>query len=204
MKVVVFCPNLIGDTVMATPALRALRASFPDASLIGVIKPHVAPTLDGAPWLDRVILFDPKGSDPAHRTRAVLGRLRGLRPDVAVLFPNSHRSALLAWLAGARRRIGYGRGGRGLLLTARLAMPRDRRGRRLPVPIVESYLEIVRRLGCRVDSVKTELFTTEADEAAGDRAWARLGLRRDERVVCLNTGGAFGPAKSWPEASFAA
>src|SRR5215218_6731172 len=132
MNVVVFCPNLIGDTVMATPALRALRGGLAGATLIGVIKPHVAPTLDGAPWLDELIPFDPKGADPRHRTLPVLARLRGLRPDLAVLFPNSHRSALMAWLAGARRRIGFGRGGRGLLLTDRLVMPRDRRGRRLP------------------------------------------------------------------------
>ena len=37
MKIVVFCPNLIGDTVMATPALRALRRGFPDAVIAGVI-----------------------------------------------------------------------------------------------------------------------------------------------------------------------
>jgi len=37
MKIAVFCPNLIGDTVMATPTFRALRRGFPDATLVGVI-----------------------------------------------------------------------------------------------------------------------------------------------------------------------
>ena len=60
MKVVVFCPNLIGDTVMATPAFRALRQGMAGATVLGVIKPHVAPTLDGAPWFDDLIPFDPK------------------------------------------------------------------------------------------------------------------------------------------------
>ena len=49
MKIAVFCPNLIGDTVMATPTFRALRAGFPGATIVGVIKPRVAPTLDGDP-----------------------------------------------------------------------------------------------------------------------------------------------------------
>jgi heptosyltransferase-2 len=61
MTIVVFCPNLIGDTVMATPTLRALRLGFPSARILGVIKPHVSPTLDGVPWLDDRILFDPRG-----------------------------------------------------------------------------------------------------------------------------------------------
>jgi heptosyltransferase-2 len=46
--------------------------------------------------------------------------------------------------------------------------------------------------------VRPELFTTAADEAAADRAWDHLGLAPRERVVCLNTGGAYGPAKNWP------
>jgi heptosyltransferase-2 len=52
--------------------------------------------------------------------------------------------------------------------------------------------------------LKPLLATTPADEAAADAAFARLGLPREpRRVVCLNTGGAFGPAKNWPIAHFA-
>jgi heptosyltransferase-2 len=204
MRIVVFCPNLVGDTVMATPALRALRRHFADARIDGVIKPHVAPTLDGAPWLDALIPFDPRSADPAHRARALLRRFRSARYDLALLLPNSYRSALLAWLGGVPRRVGYARGGRGFLLTDRLRPARDARGQRLPTPIVDDYLALVRHLGGRVDSVRTELFTTEADERAADAAWARLGLPRRGPVACLNTGGAFGPAKNWPAESFAA
>src|SRR5262249_6149364 len=79
------------------------------------------------------------------------------------------------------------------------------RGRRLPVPAVGSYLALVRRLGCRAGSLRLELATTADDEAAADRVWSGLGLSPsdDRPVVCLNTGGAYGPAKSWPGASFA-
>jgi heptosyltransferase-2 len=202
MRIVVFCPNLIGDTVMATPALRALRRGFAGASIAGILKPGVAPTLDGGPWLDERILFDPRSRTPAYRTRALLGRLRAGGFDLAVLLPNSFRSAALAWLAGIPRRVGYARGGRGLLLTDRLVPPREGRGRYVPTPMVGYYLAIARHLGCPVDSVRLELFTTEADERAADSAWDRLGLT-GRRVVCLNTGGAFGPAKSWPPEHFA-
>jgi heptosyltransferase-2 len=203
MKVVVFCPNLIGDTVMATPAFRALRRGLAGATVLGVIKPHVAPTLDGAPWFDDLIRFDPKARDPGARTWQVLRRLRSERLDLAVLFPNSFRSALLATLAGIPRRLGYARSGRGVLLTDRLSYPVGPDGHRLPTPIVESYLALARHLDCPVDSVRPELFTIDADEAAADRAWDRLGLAPDEKVVCLNTGGAYGPAKSWPVEHFA-
>jgi heptosyltransferase-2 len=203
MRIVVFCPNLIGDTVMATPALRALRTCFANAVIHGVIKPHVSPTLDGAPWLDDRILFDPRSKERRFRAAAVLRRLKHEKYDIAVLLPNSFRSAILAFLGGARRRIGYTKGGRALLLTDVLHGPKDEIGKLLPTPAVEYYLKIVHALGCRSDSVRLELFTTEADERAADDAWAALNLGRDRRVVCLNTGGAFGPAKSWPSEYFA-
>ena len=65
------------------------------------------------------------------------------------------------------------------------------------------YLALARVLGCRHGSIQLELATTPADESAADRAWNELGLAADERPVCLNTGGAFGPAKNWPAAYFA-
>jgi hypothetical protein len=58
-------------------------------------------------------------------------------------------------------------------------------------------------MGCRGGFGPPELYTTEADEVAADGAWSALGLVGDAPVVCLNTGGAFGPAKNWPVEHFA-
>src|SRR5262245_42517063 len=57
----VFLPNWIGDAVMATPALRALRQHFAGARLVGVLKPYVAGVLEGAPWLDELVFLDSRG-----------------------------------------------------------------------------------------------------------------------------------------------
>ena len=203
MKIAIFCPNLIGDTVMATPTIRAIRRGFADAMLTAVIKPHVAPTLEGTDWFDDWVLFDHRARSRDHRTTAVLRRLHRSRFDLAVLLPNSFRSALLARLARIPRRVGYGRHGRGVLLTDVLQHPTDTDGRRLPTPIVETYLKLARHLGCPVESIRLELATTRADELAADRAWTELGLDGEGPVVCLNTGGAYGPAKNWPTGHFA-
>ena len=203
MKIAVFCPNLIGDTVMATPTFRALRQGYPGATIVGVINPRVAPTLDATPWFDDWILFDRGSNRRDQRTLGVLRRLRRQRFDMAVFFPNSFRPAWIAWLAGIPRRVGYVRYARGMLLTDRLYHARDGSGHLIPTPIVETYLGLARQVGCRVDSVRTELATTLEDELAADRAFASLGLSDLRRIVCLNTGGAFGPAKSWPAPHFA-
>jgi heptosyltransferase-2 len=202
MRIAVFCPNLIGDTVMATPTFRAIRRGFPGAEMTAVIKPHVAPTLDGTDWFDDWIRFDPRSRVRDERSWSALRRLRRGRFDLAVLLPNSVRSAGMAWLAGIPRRVGYENHGRSILLTDHLRHPRDAAGSRLPVPIVESYLKLARHVGCPVDSIRLELATTIEDEAGADRALGALGVSPDEQVVCLNTGGAFGPAKNWPNGHF--
>lgn len=203
MSLAIFAPNLIGDAVMATPSFRAIRASRNGLPIVLVAKPAVAETLEGLAWFDHVVRFDPRSRDPLLRAGAVVRQLREGSTDSAILFPNSIRSALLATLAGCHRRFGYARGGRGLLLTDRLNPPRDNRGRLSPVPIVEYYARLARCFGCEPDSMRLELATTERDESAADNAVASLGIELGSPLVCLNTGGAFGPAKRWPEASFA-
>ncbi len=203
MKIVVFCPNLVGDAVMATPTLRALRAGFPNAEITGVAKPVVGDTLEGVPWVDRWIWFRPRSDDPSQRMFGVINRIRQESFDLTLLLPNSIRSGLMAWLGGVPRRIGFARGGRGILLTDPIPPFRDQRGRIRPTPIVQEYLKLAKRLGCPTDSTQPELFTSNADETKTDEVWRSLGISPGDQVVSLNTGGAFGPSKNWPEESFA-
>src|SRR5262249_15400948 len=116
MKIAIFWPNWIGDAVMATPAVRAIRAHFGDAAWINVLKPYIAGVLEGAPWQDDQLFLDPNGSWSQHWL-TVAARLRREMVDIAVLFPNSFHSAWVAWLGRCRRRIGYARYGRSPLLT---------------------------------------------------------------------------------------
>jgi heptosyltransferase-2 len=203
MKITVFCPNWIGDAVMATPALRALRETFPQAELIGVVKPYVAGVLEGSPWLDTQYFLDRRGPS-AQRWPALAAKLRRLRPDLAVLFANTFRSALVARIAGCRRRVGYRRHARGWLLTDALPPLRDARGRLLPSPVIEAYNRLVQHVGCPEPSYRLELFTTPRDEQAADAVWQKYRLADYPEAICLNPGAAFGAAKHWPAESFAA
>jgi heptosyltransferase-2 len=200
--IALFLPNWIGDVVMATPAVRAIRTTFPDSRLLAVVKPYVVETLAGSPWFDRVILFD-RTELHGPGLWATARTLRSERTNAAVLFPNSFRSALLARLGGCRRAIGFARHGRKLLLTDRLYPARDRSGRLKPSPVIDDYNRLAMKLGTPDPGHRTELFTTPADEAAAAEAWAVLGLGRFRRVVGLNPGGAFGSAKHWPTGHFA-
>ena len=187
---------------MATPTLRALRRHLRDAQLIGILRPHLAPVLEGTNWLDEQFLYQPKSSDSQLRGWPLLARLRRERFDAMLLLTNSLRTGVMAWLSGAPRRIGYARNGRSLLLTDRLY--HARRGRRyVPSPVVDDYLRLAYHLGCPSEPPTLELNTSPADEAGADRAWRELTLPSDREVIVLNSGGAFGAAKLWPTEYFA-
>jgi heptosyltransferase-2 len=203
MKLAVFLPNWIGDVVMATPALRALREHFVGAQLIGILKPYVAGVLEGAPWLDRTLHLDSRGPW-RQRWPAVAAALRQQHVDLAVLFPNTLRAALVAWLGGCRRRIGYARYGRGPFLTDRLLPRQDAHGRRAPSPILDAYNLLAERAGCSSPGRRMELFTTPRDEGAAAKVWHQAGFASCREVICLNPGAAFGSAKHWPAEHFAA
>jgi heptosyltransferase-2 len=201
MNLAVFLPNWIGDVVMATPALRALREHFRGAWIVGVQKPYVAGVLEGCPWVDEWL---PAGD--GSWSRGVLPtawRLLCRGIDRAVLFPNSFRSSLIATLGLSGRRVGYARYGRSLLLTDRLAPVRGPDGRLEPSPVIDAYNRLAEACGCPQPSRRMELFTTPGDEAAADEVWKRLGLHEHSEVICLNPGAAFGAAKYWPVEYFA-
>ena len=202
MNIAVFWPNWIGDAVMATPAVRALQEHHAPARLVSVLKPYIAGVLQGSPWLEDPVFVDGRGS-ARQRWLAASIRLRRAKIDLAILFPNTFRSALVAWAGKCRVRIGYRRYGRSFLLTEALEPKRDARGRLQPSPIIDAYNRLAIRGGCPAPSYRMELFTTPEDEAAADTVWDKAGFSRRNLVVCFNPGAAFGSAKHWPTDSFA-
>src|SRR5687768_10381600 len=143
MRVGVFLPNWVGDVVMATPALRALRELAGNGVLVGVMRPYVANVLGGADWFDDTILYAKKSKHEDERPSVAAGmrwpavkqRLRDAKLDAIVLLTNSLRTAWMAYSSGAPERIGLAENFRSALLTTRVYLPR-RRGRSIRFPPV--------------------------------------------------------------------
>lgn len=206
MRLAIFLPNWVGDVVMATPALRALARHFGARNLVGVMRPFAQQLLAGTPWLGDTFLYDPKSRDRSIRTWPLIQKLRAAELDGVVLLTNTLRTGLLAWLSGASERVGYDRYGRGMLLTRRLEYPKNSQVQcRVPAfSSVDFYLQIAYAMGCRAESRRLELAVTPKDLALADEVWDRCGFHARNRVVVLNSSGAFGAAKLWPTEHFAA
>ena len=100
---------------MATPTLRGLRQLYPHSHISYLLRRYVKPIYSGMPWADKLITYR------TGRTKAKAGkgmfdlaaRLRAGKFDLAILLPNSFKTALLCKMAGIDRIVGYERDGMG-------------------------------------------------------------------------------------------
>jgi heptosyltransferase-2 len=189
-------PNPVGDVVLATPALRALRAALPAARIVWSGRPPALALLDGLPERDAVHEIAPD-LDGAWSGPARLGRAwRDLGADAVLLLPGSRSSAKAAAASGAAVRAGYATHGRASGLTHAWPSPTTD-ARRAPVPMRAWYLGLVAPFGARDDGQGLRLATTPAGEAAALARLARAGLR-EGAFFAVNPGAAFGPSKVYP------
>lgn len=199
-RILIRAVNWVGDAVMTTPAIGAIRERFPQAEITLLANPLVSQLFSPHPWIDRVISFDRTGTH-----RGVAGKLRLAKElrkeafDAAIVLPNSFDSALVPWLAGIPVRLGKSSDGRGLLLTGRYR-PDDR----MPCDHeVEYYLGLVNHFGISGTAVAPYLATTPVEDAEAAVLLAEHGIQGDDFVLGINPGAAYGSAKRWYPDRFA-
>ena len=196
-KIMVFLPNWVGDVVMATPALRSLRERFADSSIAYIGRKSAIDTLAGCAWADTLITRGrASGLAGVWNFLGTARSLRRQRPDLAILLPNSFRSALLASLGGCRRIVGYRRDGRGPLLSVAVEPPRDQMGY-IPTPAIDYYNKLVQAVGAAATSRRMELPLTASDELAAEALLRQHNFDPARPLVTLNPGAAFGRSKLW-------
>lgn len=200
MKIVVRGANWIGDAVMTIPALRRLRSIYPDASISLHTRPWAEGVFRDADFLDEIIPIDGRAS-----IRSIIDQSRDLRGrgfDLAILFPNSFESALVARLARIPRRLGYATEQRGFLLTDRVDVPAWKHESH------ESryYLDLIDKLdGGESSSLGVEGALQVSVERRRDARGVLMasGVREGRKVVGIGAGSTNSLAKRWPAENFA-
>jgi lipopolysaccharide heptosyltransferase II len=201
-RVLVKATNWLGDLVMSLPALAAVRRAYPASRLAVLVRRDLASFFDGTAWIDDVIPYAVSpGLGRVVGLPAVVRDIRARRFDLAVLFPSSFEAALWPFLARVPARVGYAGDGRAPLLTATTApTPEVARGHE-----VGWYLHLLRATLGIEGSADPVAPGVEAGARARVAAWLAARRRRPEaRLLALAPAAAYGPAKEWPAARYAA
>lgn len=185
-RILIRASNWLGDSVMSVPAVRAFKRGRPDAHVTVAAPEKIAAVWKLIPEVDEIVAL------PGHSLFSNVRLLRRGGPfDVAVLFPNSLRVALEAWLSGIPRRAGYGGHFRSWLLN-QIVRQRTKSGR--IEHQAEHYLRMARDLGAEVKDLELTAGPARPPQA----------FNATQKPLALCPGAEYGPAKRWLPESFAA
>jgi heptosyltransferase-2 len=214
--------NWLGDSVMTTPALLRLREKFPAAHITVLTAEKLCDLWKGHPAVNETISFA-----PGEIFFSIGKKLRAGNFDLALVLPNSPRSAIEVWLAGIPQRIGYARPWRNFFLTQAVASRAEAvkmhkrsvgeikkliaknpesgiRNPEIPKSAhqIFEYLNLAAALGANAQPLPPKLFVT-TDEI--ETAKKKFGLTKIlNPIFGLNPGAEYGPAKRWPVDKFGA
>jgi ADP-heptose:LPS heptosyltransferase len=206
-RAVVLRPRGLGDVVLSSAVIDALARAWPGTALDYVAEAPARALLEPDARLAGIFLLGPRGAREGRVQEggkiAAVAWLRARRPDVVLDLFSNPRTALLAWLSGARWRVGYDRSARRLAYNVRIPRFRgsaaeDRRW------AGEVQLDFLRDAGIRWSGeAKGGVALTAADRDAADAALARLGYAAADRFAAVLPGGSW-EGKRWSIAGYVA
>ena len=193
------CPNWVGDTVMATPAIRNIRYNFPYAKITLIGRKTVITLLKGFPYVDHMVGVD---NGYFRNGFSFFFELSKEKFDLAFILPNSFSSALFACVLLIKMRVGYNRDGRRFLLTEKIEAKKEG-SKYLPVSMVDYYLNICRNTGLLVKDDFVELHITDEERESAFVLMKQWEVDLGKPIILIAPGAAFGSSKCWKEEYFA-
>ena len=204
MNVLLIRLRLIGDVVLSTPVIRALRRTFPDATLTYLVERDAAPVVSGNPNLDDVIVAErSRGISRVIDDLRLARRLRQRRFDVVIDMHGGPRSSWLTFATGAPQRIGYDMPGRTWMYTRTVSRPRELRPRHSVLNQWDLLAAVEGWSGAAPDPA-TDPVEMPLDADADRRMAARLlsaGIAPQHELIVVHVS-ANNPFRRWPEQAF--
>jgi len=191
----------IGDVLLSTPAIRALRESLQPKQLDALVGPWSSELLRGNPAVDKVLVYAAPwhARRPPHKTSgAFLRTVRGLnkrRYDVGIDLRGDVRSILLMTLSGIPCRVGYGITGGGFLLSHEMPYPMESR---YDVHEIDRNLAVAERLSGQSARVRwPHVSICSESQTQAERLMHKHALDRARKVLIVHVGAGY-PSKRWP------
>jgi len=182
----------LGDVLLATPAIRALKRARPGDELHVLVEEPYACLLADNPHIDRTISVPARAG--AIATRRTIHALRRERYEAAVDMKQSARSTTLSFLSGVRLRVSWGRGFRGLFYNRRVPWAKE------PIYMARQKTNLLAPLGVETDDLALEFPVGEADREEAEKFLKGCGLDlsgKKERFAALSPA-SFAPSRCWP------
>ncbi|HAZ09728.1 MAG TPA: lipopolysaccharide heptosyltransferase II [Candidatus Omnitrophica bacterium] len=195
-RILIVNVNWLGDTLFATPLIRAVREKYPNSYVAILTHPRCYEILEGNPNINEIIIYDEKKQHKSILRRfSMIAYLRSKNFDTAFILKKSLSRTLLLLFSKIPVRVGYKSKRAGFLLTKKVDVPLEELHK------VEYFLNLVRSAGVETKNKNYEIFISDKDIEKGEKILKDAGIK-DKGFVALNAGGNWDP-KRWPAENFA-
>ena len=180
----------IGDVILATPLFEAARKSRPDNRIIAVVREGCQNIIQNNPNVDELIVWDKRGKDRGlEGLLRIVTKLREFKIETALVPHRSIRSALAVYFSGAKKRIGFAKGGGAFLHTDRVPYQQG-------IHEVERNLMLAEEAGWESSGFVPRIFPDTNDAEIVDN------LLKDIDRFCVLAPGSVWATKIWPTESY--
>jgi heptosyltransferase-2 len=197
-RILIVRTDRIGDVLLSTPAIKALRDKYPHAYIAMMVAPYAKDIVDGNPYLDEVIIYDKDNLHKRWRDTIRFSRnLKKKRFDLSIVLHPTNRVHLITFLAGIPKRLGYDRK-LGFLLTDRI-----KHEKQLGKQHESEYvLDMLRPLG--ISNARLELYMPIKKEAENwvEQKFKLEGIWPKDKILAIHPAASC-PSKVWSAARFA-
>lgn len=197
-KILIVRLDRIGDVVLSTPVIKALRDAYPNAHIAMMVRPYARDIVEGNPFLNEVIVYD---KDGAHRGIAgnlrFAGELRDKGFDIAIILHPTNRAHIVASLAGIPERVGYGKK-TGFLLTRKIPHTKQFGMKHE----IDYALDVLRYIGIEPKDRALYMPINGDSERKVEKMLGENGVKSSDLLVAVNPGASCA-SKRWGIKNFA-
>ena len=197
-RILIVRTDRIGDVLLSTPVIKALRENYPNSYIAMMVSPHTKDIVEGNPYLDEAIIYD---KDAKHKKwyRAIKFalNLKKKRFDLALILHPTNRVHLVTFLAGIPKRVGYDRK-LGFLLTDRIKHTKELGEKHE----LEYNLDLLKYLNIEVKDKNLYMPIRQESEKWVEEFLAQEGLEETDKILAIHPGASC-ISKVWPLERFA-
>ncbi|MDD4980295.1 MAG: lipopolysaccharide heptosyltransferase II [Candidatus Omnitrophica bacterium] len=196
-RILIVRTDRIGDVLLSTPAIKALRDNYPSAYIAMMVNPYAKDILEGNPYIDEVILYDKDIKHKSwHRSLRFALNLKKKKFDLAIVLHPANRVHLIAFIAGIPQRIGYNRK-LGFLLTDRIKHTKQSGQKHES----EYILDLVRYLGIEPKDKNLLMPLKPESENWAEELLRQEGIKKTDQLLAIHPAASC-PSKVWPNERF--
>ncbi|KPA12260.1 ADP-heptose:LPS heptosyltransferase [Candidatus Magnetomorum sp. HK-1] len=199
-RILIRSTNWIGDAIMTTPAVRAIRNHFPHAHITMLAKPWVVPVFANSPHVDQIISYDENLNYNGLKGKIqLINDLREQKFDTAILLQNAIEAAIIAFFSGIPMRVGFNTDGRHLLLTHPIQCTKEIK----QIHQTRYYVRMLEGAGINSDGYDLELYVGNQDRQYAYQFLCSIEKNPNIKWIGINPSATYGNAKQWFPERFA-